>query len=154
MANSHHRLYVHLVYAPKYRRALIGPGLKALVEGYLIGICKKLEVQSLEIYANPDHVHQLIACKTTHTPSKIVNKLKSNSSKWIAENHMPEFAWQRGAGYFSVGHREVDGIRRYIRNQRRHHVNLSLDEEFDRLLTDHGLLEDSPPAYRLKSPTQ
>ena len=159
MANSYHRLYVHFVWAPRHRDALITPELKRPLEDYLSGILKNLKGETEEIYACPDHLHLLARLRTTHAVSKVANQLKSNSSKWVRDTYDEGFAWQDGGGYFSVGWREVEAVGAYIRDQAAHHgldraheAVESMPEEFRRLLDEHGLLDERERAYWLQAP--
>ncbi len=153
MANSFHQLYVHLVFAPKYRRALIEPEMKVEVEKHISGIAKNIGCWLLEIYAMPDHTHILLRFKTTHTVAEIVNKIKTNSSRWIATSFHIDFNWQDGGGYFTLGYSQINMVRRYIRNQAQHHKGQTMVEEFEALLIEHGLQNEVPPKYWLVDPS-
>ena len=85
-------------------------------------------------------------------PSKLVNAIKANSSAWMKQCGVADFAWQRGGGYFSVGHRHVETVRRYIQRQPEHHARReTMREEYVRLLREHGV--DYDEAYLLHAPT-
>ncbi len=152
MANSFHQLYVHLVFAPKYRRAMIEPEMKDEVEKHITGTVKNIGCWLLEIYAMPDHVHILVRFKTTHTVAEIVNKIKTNSSRWIATRYHIEFNWQDGGGYFTLGYSQINMVRKYIRNQAQHHMSQTMVEEFEIFLIEHGLQDEVPREYWLVDP--
>ena len=154
MANAYSQLYAHLVFAPKYRRAIITPEIKAPVEKYMTGIIQGLDARLIEIFARPDHVHSLIGFRTTHMLSALINKLKSNSSRWIARNHNDQFKWQDGGGYFTVGHRQVNIVRRYIQRQDEHHGAITMPKEFEQLLEQHGLKDELERKYWLVDPEE
>jgi REP element-mobilizing transposase RayT len=62
---------------------------------------------------------------------KLVEELKSHSSKWIktkGETYR-NFYWQGGYGAFSVNPAEMDVVVRYIENQKEHHRKKSFQEE-------------------------
>ena len=52
------------------------------------------------------------------------------------------FAWQTGLGAFSVSTSNVEEVRNYIRNQKRHHPRQTFEDEFRALLTKHGIIFD------------
>lgn len=87
-----------------------------------------------------DHVHLLFRLSRTLTQAQVVEKLKSNSSKWIKGNwpERPSFAWQAGYGAFSVGARDIEAEARYITNQEEHHRKKTFQEEFRYLLEITG----------------
>ena len=49
------------------------------------------------------------------------------------------FAWQRGYGAFSVIESRRGAVIRYIQDQEQHHRRISFQEEFLKLLTNHGV---------------
>lgn len=73
--------------------------------------------------------------------SKVVNTIKSNSSRWVNERRIiPEmFQWQDGYGLFSVSHRNMIHARDYIRHQREHHKKYSFAKEYQDLVEQHGI---------------
>ena len=139
MANSFHKLYYHLVFAPRYRRALIVEAVREPLERCIVAVVKESECLAVQLYAMPDHVHLLVRTPTTMAPSVLVNKVKSVSSRWMRHQVHPDFRWQTGGGYFTVGYRHVETVRRYIRNQPRHHRRITMQHEFRTLLTDHSI---------------
>ena len=81
--------------------------------GYLAGISKRLKVQPMAIGGISDHVHMLVAMPGDLDISEFVNKLKSNSSKWMKQ-HRARFMWQKGFGSFSVSFSNLASVARYI----------------------------------------
>lgn len=83
-----------------------------------------------------DHYHALISSPPIHSPGKIAQLLKGDSSYWIHnEFHgMKKFAWQDGYGAFSVCKSHAGKVVEYIRNQRRHHEKQTSEAEFLELL--------------------
>jgi len=74
----------------------------------------------------------------------MVNKIKSNSSKWMHET-FPEktkFAWQTGYGVFSVSVSNVDEVKAYIAAQADHHRKRTFQEEYLAFLKKHGVEYD------------
>ena len=78
-----------------------------------------------------DHVHILLDLGKSHPPSKIVEKLKRESSKFVKTlgPKYQDFYWQRGYGMFSVSPTHRDACERYVRNQEEHHRSKSYREE-------------------------
>ena len=79
----------------------------------------------------PDHSHALIIAKPGIAPSKIVEHIRGESSKWIHTElgKMRTFAWQDGYGIFSVSKSKLPDVVDYIKNQRIHHEKESFEEE-------------------------
>ena len=62
--------------------------------------------------------------------------MKSHSSKWLKDCY-PElrgFHWQGGYGGFSVNRKEDEALQEYIGNQEQHHLTMSFQEEYLKLL--------------------
>jgi hypothetical protein len=74
-------------------------------------------------------------------PADLVEEIKKSSSKWIKTKgaHYSNFYWQDGYGGFSVSSSGIDGLRRYILNQKEHHKNLSAIDEYKKLLDEYRI---------------
>ena len=70
---------------------------------YLGGILRESDCPSLTIGGTADHVHAFFRLSRTQQMAKVVETLKSHSSRWIKSQDVGNFGWQRGYGCFSVG---------------------------------------------------
>lgn len=63
---------------------------------------------------------------------KLVEEVKSHSSKWIKTKGVgyETFYWQDGYGAFSVNPSEVNTVIAYISNQHEHHRKKNFKEEY------------------------
>lgn len=63
---------------------------------------------------------------------KLVEEVKSHSSKWIKSKGegYENFYWQDGYGAFSVNPAEIEVVERYIKNQKNHHEKKSFQTEY------------------------
>ena len=116
-----------------------GP-LGTKIGSYIDGILKNRENKLLSFGFMPDHVHMLISCHPSMAVADVVRFIKSNTSKWVNENHMTprKFARQTGYGAFSVSESQIDIVRKYIAGQQEHHRKRSFEDEFRELLRRHG----------------
>jgi REP element-mobilizing transposase RayT len=103
--------------------------------------------KTLEIGGTDDHVHALVAMPSTITIAEMINAMKTNSSRWIHENHINStgYSWQEGYGAFSVSNSVEERLRKYIREQEEHHKTRSFQEEFLALIKLHRI--DYDPRY-------
>jgi hypothetical protein len=67
--------------------------------------------------------------------------------RWIhgqfpADPGLRRFAWQEGAGVFSVSHSATEKVRGYIARQEEHHGKYAFEAEFIGLLDAHGIEYD------------
>ena len=136
MANTYTQLHIQLVFAVKYRAALIQNEWKERLHKYISGIIQKSEHKMLQVNSMPDHIHIFIGMRPSQSISALVQNVKSESSKWIKENKLckSSFAWQEGFGAFSYSKTHVDRVIRYIQNQDAHHKKETFLDEYRRML--------------------
>ncbi len=141
MPNTYSQIYLHYIFSPKNRKALILPRFEEYLLKYITGIIKNLGQKLIRINAMPDHCHLLVRLKPAIAPATFIQVVKSNSSRWINEgrflNH--PFNWQTGGGVFSVSYRNVPALIQYIDKQKEHHKKTSFKEEYVMLLKHYNI---------------
>ena len=145
MASTFLSLHFHVVFSTKDRRPLLRADWCAELHDYLGGTVNALGGISQIVGGMADHVHLLFGLKATHCLADFMRELKKASSKWIAERHDREFAWQDGYAAFSVSASARGKVRDYIRDQEKHHAQRDYVEELKTLLEKHGVTYD--PRY-------
>ncbi|MDR2843267.1 MAG: IS200/IS605 family transposase [Candidatus Symbiothrix sp.] len=146
MANTYSQLYVHLVFAVKRNHlSLIKEENRVSMEKYICGIISNCKSKPLAIYCNPDHTHVLVGLHPSISVSELINKIKSNSSRFYhrnsARNHF--FAWQDGYGVFSNSHSQINKVYNYIMNQKEHHRKQVFKDEYLNMLKEAKIEYDS-----------
>jgi len=135
MSQSLSCLLVHLIFSTKERHPFLAQNeLMLRTHAYLGGILREASCPSLTIGGTADHVHAFFHLSRTQYVAKIVETLKSHSSRWIKAQGIEKFAWQRGYGCFSVGQSQVQALIRYIQNQADHHLKVTFQDEFRQFL--------------------
>jgi REP element-mobilizing transposase RayT len=141
MANTYTQLHIQLVFAVKYRLALIEKEWKERLHQYITGIVQKKQGQEyphklLQINSMPDHIHILFGLRPHQSISSLAQNIKTESTTWINKNKFCRipFAWQSGFGAFSYSKSQVDDVIRYIQNQEAHHKKETFLEEYIRIL--------------------
>lgn len=123
-AHTKHRIMIHIVWIPKYRKRILRGKLAKRIEA-LVRQCAEVnrwEIHELNI--QPDHVHILVQLPPSISISKAVQYFKGGSSKVIREE-FPELEeclwgdsfWADGFFCESVGKVDEETIRNYIKNQ-------------------------------------
>jgi putative transposase len=132
MGQSLVKNYIHLVFSTKNREPLIYPPYENELHNYLGGICKNLECQPLITNGHKDHIHILCMLSKKIALIKLIEELKSHSSKWIKtkDETLKNFYWQDGYGAFSVNPSEVDIVIKYISTQHEHHKKVTFQDEY------------------------
>ena len=132
MPNTYTQIHIQFVFAVKYRLALIASPWKNELHQYITGIIQNKSHKMLQINSMPDHLHMLIGFRPDANMSQLIQVVKSESTKWINDNHLsPEkFSWQEGFGAFSYSKSHVPNVIRYIQNQEAHHRKQTFREEY------------------------
>ena len=133
MPQSLGQIYLHAVFATKNRAPLISIPEPPRLHAYMVSLLAELGCPSLATGGIEDHVHVLYSLGRTHCVSEVMEKLKSNSSRWMKEHGMTDFWWQPGYAAFSVGRSELERVKRYIQAQRDHHRRHSFEHELREL---------------------
>jgi len=123
-AHSKHRLMIHLVWIPKYRKRVLRGKLANRISE-LLHICAEANGwKVLELNVQPDHVHIVVQFVPTVAVSKMVQLLKGKSSKVIREEfpELEEVYWGDSFwadGYFAetAGHCNIEAVLHYVKNQ-------------------------------------
>ncbi len=141
MANTYTRLFTQFVFSVKGRENLIKESFRDELEKVMCGIINNHKCKAYAIYCNPDHTHILIGMHPVISPAKIMEQVKSGSSKWLNEKkYIPgKFSWQDGYGAFTYSKSQVDRVVKYIANQREHHKKLTFREEYLAFLKEFGV---------------
>lgn len=132
MGQSLVKNYVHIVFSTKYRQPLIYPPYEDELHSYLGGICKSMDCQPIKIGGYTDHVHMLCRLSQKIALMKLLEEVKSHSSKWMKtkDRSLSNFYWQNGYGAFSVNPAEAGAVIAYIANQHAHHSKKNFQDEY------------------------
>ena len=120
----------HIIWIPKYRKKILVGRVAEVLREIINGQCEEMLLQNLALEVMPDHLHLFIGAKPTHTPYKIVKKLKGNTSTQLRrlfkqlhflgyQRHYKKFPNLWAIGYYcgSAGHVSQESVRRYIEEQ-------------------------------------
>jgi REP element-mobilizing transposase RayT len=141
MPQSLNRIYIHIVFSTKNRVPLISDEIKDDLFNYLGGVCKNLECNPIQVGGYRDHVHILCVLSKKITLIKLLEELKSSSSKWIKTRDVKyaNFYWQSGYGAFSVNPTEIEVVVNYIQKQEEHHQVKGFQEEYRAFLKKYNV---------------
>jgi REP element-mobilizing transposase RayT len=144
MGQSLAKNYVHIVFSTKHRQELIFPPVEEELHAYLGGICKKLECHPIKVGGYTNHVHILCMLSKKIALMKLLEEVKSHSSKWIKTKGeaYENFYWQDGYGAFSVNPTEIDVVVNYIANQKEHHRKKTFQDEYRAFLKKYEVEYD------------
>ncbi|AYL96991.1 IS200/IS605 family transposase [Mucilaginibacter celer] len=134
--NTYTQLYVHIVFAVKFRLALIDDSWAERLRMYISSIVQNQGHKLVAINNMPDHLHLFIGHSPNQSLVDLVRIVKSDSSEWINKEKLTKskFKWQEGYGAFTHSRSQVDKVVKYISNQQEHHKKKTLAEEFRKIL--------------------
>ncbi|MGE6480877.1 IS200/IS605 family transposase [Psychrobacter namhaensis] len=122
--HSAYNLHVHLVFITKYRKKVLADNHCQYFKEVVAEICKDFGAELKECNGEGDHVHMLIQYPPTVQLSKMVNNLKSVTSRRMRANFIDLRAaynkpvlWSRSYFAGSCGGAPLEIIKQYIQNQ-------------------------------------
>jgi len=138
------QLYIHLIFAVKYRERLLIKEIRSEVFSYISGIITNRKHKSIIINGMPDHIHIFIGLNPNDKISDLVGAIKKSSSTFINEKgwFRGKFHWQDGYGAFSYGRSQLENVYNYIKNQEIHHKKRHFREEYIELLNQFEIVYD------------
>jgi putative transposase len=141
MGQSLVKQYIHIIFSTKRQEPLILNSIENELFAYIGGICKNLECFPIIIGGYKNHIHVLCLLSKKIALMKLVEEIKSYSSKWIKtkDTRLKNFYWQNGYGAFSVGSSQVEIVKNYIENQHNHHKVKTLQEEYIEFLNSNQI---------------
>ena len=144
MPQSLSNLHVHLIFSTKQREPLLLRPFRERVHAYLATVLKNQDSPGLKVGGTSDHVYALFRLSKNCPLAKIVEEVKTSSSKWlkIQGRALANFHWQSGYGGFSVSPAELEQVVDYVTRQEAHHRVMSFQEEYRNFLKSYGIEYD------------
>ena len=123
-AHSRFDLKYHFVWVTKYRKKVLTGAVGMRVRELVREVCRRNEIEILQGAVSADHVHVLLSCRPTMSPSKIMQYIKGKTSrklmmefKHIEKQYWGRHLWARGYFVASSGNVTDEVIAEYIRGQ-------------------------------------
>jgi putative transposase len=123
MQSKYSQLYVHLTWSTWNRLPLINEQIESELYAAIAKKCRQLECEPVAIDGTEDHIHLLASLHPNISASQLVKDIKGSPSHLITHELAPDefFKWQGGYGVFSVSKDDLQKVRAYIKNQKKHH---------------------------------
>ena len=150
MGQSLVKNYIHIVFSTKNREPLIKSPVESELHTYIGGVCNKLECHVQKVGGYNDHIHIFCMLSKKIALIKLLEEIKSHSSKWIKAKGegYENFYWQDGYGAFSVKPSEIDKVTAYITNQHQHHSKITFQDEYRGFLKKYKVDFDERYVWR------
>ena len=129
-------VYYHIIWATKYRDALITPQIEPVIFSAIRQKSRKLDSHIHAINGMSDHIHIAVSISTSISVASWVKSVKGSSS-YAANNTFPDltekFAWQNGYGVLTFGAKALSNVVDYIDKQKSHHEEETLIDYLEKL---------------------
>jgi REP element-mobilizing transposase RayT len=144
MPQSLSKLYIHLTFSTKNRVNSIDETIEEELWKLIGATVNNTGSQIIKIGGYKDHVHILFNLHRTVTVAKVVEMVKTTSSKWIKskDERFQKFYWQNGYSAFSVNPKESNIVVQYISTQKSHHEKVSFQDECRAFFKQYGVEYD------------
>ena len=119
-------MHVHLVFVTKYRRRVFTSTILNHLKMLFTNVCTKFEASLEEFDGEEDHVHLLVTYPPKVSVSKLVNSLKTASSRIIRKQAYPtiqnalwgDHLWSPSYFAGSCGGAPLELVKQYIEAQK------------------------------------
>jgi putative transposase len=142
MPQSLARIWLHIVFSTSERRAYLqNEGTREELLRMLGYHANEMNCPVVRVGGWIDHVHVLCGLSRTLTVAKLIETLKTETTKWIkkCKADFNLFHWQNGYGAFSVSQSNVNDVSKYIEEQTSHHGAMTFQDEFRKICEKHGI---------------
>ncbi len=141
MPNTFTQLYIHFVFAVKFRKAMISRDWESRLHNYIIAIVQNNGHKVLAINSVENHLHLFVGLNPNQSISELMRLVKGDSSQFINNENLTDekFHWQEGYGAFSNSRSQIDKVVKYILNQKEHHKTKRFLDEYTSMLQDYKI---------------
>ena len=122
--NCAYNINYHFVWIPKTRAKILVEPFKSDVKRLLLSKCNEMEWDPLALQVMPDHVHFFLSAQPKWAPCKIVQELKTYSSRLLRQKYSiirdmrtTDDFWASGYYVGTAGHITAESVARYIFEQ-------------------------------------
>jgi putative transposase len=120
-----YNLNIHLVLVTKYRKKVINQVMLSRLNEIFESTCQKWRCELVEFNGEPDHVHLLVNFPPDVEVSKLVNNLKTVSSRLIRKDFLTQLNsvyskpvfWSGAYFVASCGGVTIDQLKTYVEQQ-------------------------------------
>lgn len=113
----------HVVFTPKYRRAVLINGVEADMLRITRAVCDETGSGLVAAEVMPDHVHLILSCAPQFGIHRLVKRIKGASSRALRRDHpwltkrLPTL-WTNAYFVATVGAVSIETVKAYVENQK------------------------------------
>ncbi len=145
------KIYMHIVFAVKFRQALIQPEWEDELFKFITGVISKRGQKLYIVNGWFDHIHLLLSLEGDFYLPYLVRDIKRSSTEFIRRRGFTRknFRWQEGYGAFSHDDRCLNNVIGYIERQKEHHMKKDFRKEYEQLLKKYGVSYRKSQLFKL-----
>lgn len=124
-SHTRYDIEYHIVWTTKYRYRVLEGKIAERAREIVRQVCEQNSITIIKGTVGKEHIHILISCPPTISPSDIAKRLKGRSSrllqseyKELSRRYWGQHMWANGYFCRTVGTVTEDIIKEYIENQR------------------------------------
>ena len=113
----------HVVWCPKYRRAVLGGDVEVRLKEIVRDVCNELGAELIEMEMMPDHIHLLVEIDPQFGIHRLIKRIKGRSSRLLRaefkslKSRLPTL-WTNSYFVSTVGGAPLAIIKQYIEQQK------------------------------------
>ena len=139
MPQSLSKVVLHIIFSTKNRVNFLDDNIRPRTHAYIATVLRDMKSFVYCVDGTENHIHIACTLPRIFSQSDFLNKIKNSSSKWIKNDGLNDFYWQRGFGIFSVSESHIDVLVKYIKSQMIHHKTKTFKEEFREFLKKYKI---------------
>ncbi|MBI4945226.1 MAG: IS200/IS605 family transposase [Bacteroidetes bacterium] len=134
------KIWIHTVWATKDRQPYLNNEIRQNIFQHIRENAAVKGIHLDHINGYTEHVHCLVSLSAEQNIATVMNLLKGESSFWINKNKLikTKFNWQDEYFAVSIGHSQIESVRKYIREQETHHKKKTFSLEYDEFIEKYG----------------
>ena len=128
------RMHCHLIWSTKDREPAIDATGEAEIRTSIIAVAHKFGGYVHAVGVVENHVHVAVSIPPSRRVSDVVREMKGRSAYHVnlkRGEDQPRFIWQTEYGALSFGDSAMEGIVKYVLNQKEHHRNGTTHRRFE-----------------------
>lgn len=139
--SSYRQILYHIVFRTKDSLKTLNLENSEELYKYIWGIIKSRDGVLYRINGMEDHIHILSDLHPSIALADYVRDIKTASSIWLkASGKFQKFeGWADGYAGLTYAFSEKETVTNYIKGQREHHKTVTFEDEYRKLLLEHGV---------------
>lgn len=135
------KVYIHFVWSTKDRIPYLETtDLRKQMWQHIKENAVKKEIFIDQVNGYVDHCHCLVSLGGDQTIEKVIQLIKGEAAYWFNKENLinKKLEWQDEYFAVSVSESMLETVRNYIRNQEKHHLHKTFQEEYDEFISKYG----------------